>query len=363
MSILYILLAILLLAILIVIHEMGHFWAARWMKIDIMEFSVGFGPKLLGWKSRKYDTTFAIRAIPLGGYCAFYEEGATLNSDEILEKDDPRIYSRFSVWKRLFVSVMGPVMNFILAFILATGYYWVNGIGTVTGIDPFISGVTAAGPAYEAGLKEGDVITEINGVNMLDGTVDTLTGTIAAWKEGDAPLQVTVQRGEETLHLSMTPLWDEQEKKMRVGVLISGKYRVAYQPANLFGAIGAGAGLCWNAGGLILRSLKALVTTGEGFDQTSGPVGIISTVSNEVRAGGLQAYIELMISISINLGIINLLPIPGLDGSKLLFGLIEAIRRKPIKKEREAMITLIGMGLLLAFILFLTFRDVMNLFR
>ncbi len=140
MSLLYILLAILLLAILIVIHELGHFQAARWMKIDVMEFSVGFGPKLFGWKSRKYDTTFAVRAIPLGGYCAFYGEGETLNSDEVLAEDDPRIYGHFPVWKRLIVSVMGPVMNFVLALVLATGYYWVGGIGMVT---PLISVITS----------------------------------------------------------------------------------------------------------------------------------------------------------------------------------------------------------------------------
>ncbi len=363
MSILYILLAILLLAILIVVHEMGHFWAARWLKIDVQEFAVGFGPKLLGWKSKKYETTFAIRAIPLGGYCAFYGEGGNINEQEPVEKDDPRLYDRFPVWKRLIVSVMGPMMNFVLALVLATGYYWVTGIGTVTGIDPFISDVSAAGPAWEAGMQPGDIVTEINGKNMLDGTVDTLTNTIAAWKEGDAPLQVTVNRNGETVKMEMTPLYDEQEGKMRVGVMISARYRIAYERTGFLGAAGAAGQLCWNAAGLILRALKDLVTTGQGLDQTSGPVGIISIVSGEVQAGGLQAYIELMISISINLGIVNLLPIPGLDGSKLLFGIIEAIRRKPMKKELEMKITTAGILLLLGFIIFLTFRDVANLFR
>ncbi len=359
MNILFILLAILLLAILIVIHEMGHFFAARWMKIDVREFAVGFGPKLIGWKSRKYETTFAIRAVPLGGYCAFYGEDETKEID----RSDPRIFGNHPVWKRLLVIAMGPAMNFLLAFVLATGYYWIGGIGTATGIDPYISEVMAAGPAYSAGLQAGDVITEINGANMLDGTVETLTGTISAWKEGDAPLRMTIRRGEETLEAEMTPVWDEEAGKMRVGVMIGGRYRVEYVRTDLIGAIRAGGELCWYASGAILGALKALVTTGEGFDQTSGPVGIISIVSSEVRTGGFQAYIELMISISVNLGIMNLLPIPGLDGSRLIFGVIEGIRRKPIKPEREAVVNLIGMGLLFAFMIFLTFRDVVHLLR
>ena len=118
MNILFILLALLLLAILIVVHEMGHFWAARWMHIDVAEFAVGFGPKIFGWKSRKYETTFAIRAIPLGGYCSFYGE----DSLEKLSKDDPRLFPNHSVWKRLFVILMGPMMNFVLAFVLAAGF-------------------------------------------------------------------------------------------------------------------------------------------------------------------------------------------------------------------------------------------------
>ena len=359
MSIIYILLAILLLAILIVIHETGHFCAARALRIPVREFAVGFGPKLVGWKSRKHETAFAVRAIPLGGYCSFYGEDETAQID----RSDPRIFGNHPVWKRLIVILMGPMMNFLLAFVLATGYYWIGGIGTITGVDPFVSEVTAAGPAYTAGLRAGDVITEINGTSMLDGTIDTLTNTIATWQEGNDPLHLRVERAGETLEMEVTPVWDAEAKRMRIGIMISGRYRVAYTRTNLAGAAGASGELCWDASGAILRALKALVTTGEGFEQTSGPVGIISIVSTEVRTGGFQAFIELMITISMNLGIMNLLPIPGLDGSRLLFGLLEAIRRKPIKPEREAMVNLIGMGLLFAFMIFLTFRDVIHLFR
>ena len=359
MNILYILAALLLLAILIIVHEMGHFWAARWMKIDVAEFAVGFGPKIFGWKSRKYETTFAVRGIPLGGYCSFYGE----DSLEKLPKDDPRLFANQNIRKRLFVILMGPMMNFILAFVLATGFYWVNGISTVTGVDPYIQDVNAAGPAWDAGLQAGDVITEINGRNMLDGDTKTLLSTISGFRQGDAPLQVTVRRGEETLQTELTPAWNEEEERMMVGVVIGGRYRLETEKTGFFGAVSASAEMCWRASGLILNALKNLVTTGEGLDQTSGPVGIISIVSTEVQAGGFQAFLELLISISINLGLMNLLPVPGLDGSRLVFGIIEVIRGKPVPPEKEAIVHMAGMVLLFALMAFLTFRDVMRLIR
>jgi len=357
MSVTGILLAIVLLAILIVIHEMGHFFAARAMKIDVREFAVGFGPKLFGWKSRKYETTFAIRLIPLGGYCAFYGE----DEPGEIDRTDPRIFGNHSVWRRFLVILMGPMMNFVLAFVVAVGYYWIGGIPDATWVDPYITGVSASEPAYAAGLQARDVITEINGINMLDGSSQTLLDTLGGWKEGDPALELTVRRGEETLHLQVTPAWNVEEQRMMIGVTIGGRYRM--NQTDFAGAVREGWDVCVYASGEILRTLKELFTNREVFEQVSGPVGIISIVSNEVGDRGLEAFIELLITISINLGLFNLLPIPGLDGSRLIFGVIEAIRKKPIKPEREAMVNLIGMGVLFAFMIFVTFRDVTNLLK
>ena len=355
----YILLAILLLAILITIHEFGHFTAARLMKIEVREFAVGMGPKLFGWKSRKYETDFSIRAIPLGGYCAFYGEDDATG----VTKDDPRAFPNQNVWKRIFVILMGPMMNFVLAFVVAAFFYWFTGVSTITGIDPYIADVMAAGPAYSAGLQQGDRITEINGADMMDGTMDTLLDTIAAWKEGEPPLRMTVQRGEETFETEMTPVWDAEAGKMRIGVSIGGVYRTVQQPVTLWGGITNSWRLCVDASGAILGALRDLVTTGKGLEETSGPVGIVSLVSTEVRAGGFSAFVQLLTLISINLGLMNLLPIPGLDGSRLLFGLLEVIRRKPIPPQKEAIVHLVGMVFLFGVMIFFTFRDVMKLFQ
>lgn len=358
MTIIYVLVAILLLGILVTVHEFGHFMAARLTHIDVMEFSVGFGPKICGWKSKKHDTVFSIRAIPMGGYCAFYGEDDAKGE----HKDDPRAYSRQSVWKRMFSVLMGPGMNFILAFVVTVVYYWIGGLPTVTGIDPYIAEVSGAGPAYEAGLMDGDIITAINGVDMLDGTTDTLLNAISGYQAGDPPLHMTISRGDSTFETDVTPFYDEAEGKYRVGVSIGGVYRMEQVRIGFAQAAQESWDLCVYASGAILGALKDLVTTGEGFDQTSGPVGVVNLVSQEVSAGGFHAFIELLVMISINLGVMNLLPIPGLDGSRFLFMLVEAIRRKPVPPQKEAMVHLCGMVFLFGIMILFTFKDVMNLF-
>jgi regulator of sigma E protease len=354
----YIILALLLLAILITVHEFGHFLAARAMKIEVREFSVGMGPKIVGWKSRKYDTDFSIRAIPLGGFCAFYGEDDTTGES----KDDPRAFPKQNVWKRLCVIFAGPLMNFVLAFIVATIFFWVNGISTIVGYEHYISQVTAGGSAYSAGLQAGDVITEINGANMLDGTYDTVLKTIGSWKEGDAPLKMIIRRDKETFETEMIPVWDEQAEKMRIGVVIANKALTENTPDTFLGGFRHSFELCVNASGTIINALKNLVTTGEGIEDTMGPVGIVSEVSKQVRNEGMEAFISLLVILSINLGLMNLLPIPGLDGSRLVFGLVEVVRRRPVPPEKEAMVHLIGMVFLFGLMIFFTFKDVMRIF-
>ena len=356
MTILYVLLAILMLGILVMVHEGGHFLAARLMKIEVTEFAMGFGPKLFGWKSRKYDTVFSVRVIPFGGYCAFV-------GDETDQKnaDNPAAFARQNIWKRIFTVFMGPAMNIILALILAFALYLC--VPFPEGIDTFISEVSADSPAAAAGLEAGDVISEINGINMQDGTTDTLTQTIAAWQEGEDPLHLKVLRGNDELLMDLEPVWDETENRMRLGIIITGKYSESTRHLTLSEAIPAGWELCTEASVAILNALKDLVTTGAGLDQTAGPVGVISLVTEQTKEGGLPVYVQLMIFISINLGLMNLLPFPGLDGSRIVIGLIEAVRRKPLPQKVENTIYLCGMALLFLLLIFFTFKDVIGLFR
>lgn len=359
MTILYVLLAILLLGILVTVHEFGHFIAARMTGIAVNEFAIGFGPKLLSWKSKKYDTQFSLRLIPMGGYCAFYGEddadGKVLN--------DPRAYSNQSVWKRMFTVIMGPLMNFVLAFVVLFGYLMIGGIYDPAPDSLYVYAVDAASPAEAAGLMPNDIILAINDQKVsrelsgesLRAALDTqaaLTGTVT----------VHVQRGDEILSLPLTPNFNKAEQRYLMGITLSYDLAGPRTPG-----IGEAVQLTWyncvQAGSTITNALKNLVTTGEGFEETGGPVAIIHTVTEQTRQGGLEAYVNLLIIISINLGVMNLLPIPGLDGSRFLFMVVEAIRRKPIAPQKEAMVHLAGMLLLFAIMIFFTFRDVMRIFQ
>ena len=351
MSVLYILLAILLLAILIVVHEFGHFMAARLMKIDVNEFSVGFGPKLLGWKSRKYETVFSIRAIPLGGYCSFYGEDDTKG----ITKDDPRAFSNQNVWKRMFVILMGPMMNFVLALVVAMGYMWFI-YGEPEQINLHLQDTVADSPAAAAGLQKDDLITAIDGKTIIyDPESSSL---ISDWKVGDDPVRMTVERDGETLEVSLMPEWNEKANKPQIGIVYNGEV-VTTRPLGFGEGITEAWDLCVSAGGAVIEGLRALVTKpAEVLPQTSGPVGIVQVVSDVTKTDGVSGYIWLMILISVNLGLMNLLPIPGLDGSRLVFGLIEVVRRKPVPPEKEAMVHLAGMVLLFGFVIFITMKDI-----
>lgn len=355
----YIIIALLLLGILVTAHEGGHFLAARLTGIPVSEFAIGMGPKLLGWHSKKHGTQFSLRLIPVGGYCAFVGEDDADGSHMGQES----AFNNQPVWKRMLTVLSGPLMNFVLAFVALVLFLWIGGIDTRTDyIDHFIN-VSAAGPAYSAGLQDGDVIASVNGVNTLDGTTDTLINAIGSYQAGDAPLHMTILRGEDTFETDLTPFWDEEEGRYRIGITIQGYYRVEKQPCTLGEALYFSWDYCLYASGAIFDSLKGMVTTGEGLDQVSGPVGIVSMVSTQVETGGLTSFFTLLAIISINLGMMNLLPIPGLDGSRLVFFIIEAIRRKPVPPKKEALVHLIGMGLLMLLMVVLVFKDVARLLQ
>ena len=372
MTVFYIIAAILMLGIMVTVHEAGHFWAARMTGIPVKEYAIGFGPKILEWKSKKYDTRFFLRLIPAGGYCMFYGEDDTAGKEA---STDPRAMGNYAVWKRIITVAAGPVMNFLLALVVAACIFGTVGEDT-QGVYGYtvVQTVSENSPAAQAGMQPGDVLTAVNGQDAR-GLADSggrykISQLIDLYQPGDDPLAFTVQRGEETLTLYAAPRYDEKEKRSLIGITLLVQYTPGYTPVSLPRAVSLGADYCVRAGGAILTSLKDLVTTGKGFEESSGPVGIIQLIAEETqtaaRTSGTDAfltYAQLLVLISVNLGLFNLIPIPGLDGSRIVFLIIEAIRRKPVPQRVEAYVHTAGYVLLFGLLIVMTFKDVLRIFR
>ena len=192
-----------------------------------------------------------------------------------------------------------------------------------------------------------------------------MASVIGGYKAGDAPLAVTVLRGKDLtpVTLSVTPFFDESAAKWRIGVIIGGMRAPENTRVSFGEAVRISYDTCVSAGKVILGGLKDLIFHGQGLEQSAGPVGIVTQIATQTREYGLDGYLYLLTILSINLGLVNLLPNPGLDGSRLLFMLVEAIFRKPINRKAEAVIHLTGFALLVTVMLFFTFKDIQRLFQ
>lgn len=336
----YVILALLLLGVLIIAHEAGHFWAARACGIGVQEFAMGMGPLLLKWKSKK-GTQFSLRLLPIGGYCQFYGE------DE--ESPDPRAFNRQAVWKRAITVASGPVMNFLVALVVIVLYMSVIGLPAVV---PRVAQVEEN--AQAAGLMQGDELLSVNGEPMTD----TQLIAQAIDESGGEEIVLRVMRDGEEVDIRLTPFYDEElgryragftfaQERVRVPLLQSMPFSVSYNIESVR---------------LIVETLKNLLFKGEGVSDVTGPVGTVYVIQEVTQVGGLDVYLELIALISVNLGVMNLLPIPGLDGSRLLFLLVEAVRRKPVRRELEGAIHAAGFILLMGLMVILTYKDIMSFF-
>ncbi|HPY94073.1 MAG TPA: site-2 protease family protein [Clostridia bacterium] len=356
MTLFYILAAILLFGILITVHEAGHFFAARLMKIPVREFAIGFGPSLLKWKRKKHDTQFFLRAIPLGGYCAFYGEDDTTGEF----KDDPRYFGNFSVPKRLATILMGPLMNLLLAVLVAILLYSISGIPVPDGpYVTYVQSVSADSAAQLGGMLPGDIILSVDGQPVSDNLSELLNQG-----ERGAARQFVVRRevdgSEQEEELTITPLYDPVQQRSLIGIMMSIAQPVKMVRGTIGQVLEQSVQTSWQAGKMVVTAIVNLFTRGEGAGEVAGVVGITKMIVDEIQRSQLEGYLYLMVVISINLGLMNLLIIPGLDGSRIVFLLLEAVRGKPIAKE--GYVHAAGMILLFALMIFITFRDVIRLF-
>lgn len=336
----YWVLAILLLGILITLHEVGHFVAARLTGVGVIEFAVGFGPKLLSRKSKKSGIVYSLRALPLGGFCRFVGDES---DPESAGRDDS--YYSAKIWKRVVISLAGPLMNLLVGLLILIIISSTYGFAMYNP-EPVIAKVVEEMPAQMAGFEVGDRIVSVNGEAME--TTDSIATAIAA--AGNTEIAFGILRGEENLTLDVTPLWIEAEGRSMIGIEYS--YEVVKTGAfTAFGTIVTG----------IYRAIRDLFTTSTGIQNLSGPVGVVNMIKEGTQEYGLFAYLSLAAQISINLGLFNLLPIPGLDGSKLIFLAYEKIRGKPLDPNKEGIITLVGFVLLLGVMAFALYLDISRL--
>ena len=354
-TIIYVLLALLMLGIMVAAHESGHYFAARACGIPVRAFGIGFGPKLFGWTGKKNGTEYVIRLIPGGGYCAFYGEDDTTGE---AAKMDPRAMELQPAWKRLITLFAGPFMNFVLAFVVGLGFFLGYGLPYAgDGYVTTIQSVQAGSPADVGGLRAGDVILTVDGEEVKN----RFSAMIDAW-DGREPMALTVERGGETVALQVKPDFISTENRYMIGVTMTIEAETVWKHEGFGKTVSHTFDVCVGAGGAILDALKKLFTRGEGLENMSGPVGVISVIAQQTQTYRLMGYLNMLMVISINLGLVNLLPIPGLDGGRILFVLYEIIFRRPVNRRVEAYIHLAGYVFLLGVLLFFTFRDVLNIF-
>ena len=331
--------ALLVLTVLVFFHELGHFYAGKKLGFRIDEFAIGMGPTVVS--NEKGGTKFAIRALPIGGLCMFHGE------DEGVK--DPECFSAQPVWKRMIVVAAGPFMNIVLAIVIAVVILMSYG-EYMPGIVEVLDTNT---PAAVAGIEVGDVILAVD-----DTEITYYTDCIPAIEGAEsAGANITLRRGDEDIVLRVKDLYNSEEGANRIGVIIS-PVRLRY---GLFGAIANSFRYVWDIMMELFKFLGSIFTTGIQSGDVAGPVGTISIIGQAVRAG-FEVVLRLGVLISINLGIMNILPIPALDGGRLLFMVVEAVRGKAIPPEKEGMIHFAGIILLFGLMILLTFMDVKNLF-
>ena len=324
---------------MVLIHELGHYTAGKILKFKIDEFSVGFGPKLLQ-KTRDNGEKISLRAIPLGGYCAFYgEEDVPEKSTVTAETAIP--FNHHAPWKRIIVFAAGAGFNFFSAFIFSFIYIFAVGYGL-----PVVNNVFYDGVRPYCELKSGDIITEVDGNRV--GVLSSYAELMSDKTEGDTVTFTVIRNDNEMQITAVMQKIKADGLDEYVGVGISPKYEIINY--NFGDAATMSAPFTFKMSWAILGSLGKLVTGQVAPTELTGPIGTVTAIAEYSMID--WRYILLFLPlIASNLAIFNLLPIPALDGLKIIFAGIEAVRKKPINKKAEYIINVVGMFALFAFVI------------
>lgn len=341
-----IIVALLVFSLIIIIHELGHFLLAKKNGITVIEFSLGMGPRLLSFQ-REGGTRYSLKLLPLGGSCLMMGEDG--------EEEGEGSFGTKSVCARIAVIAAGPLFNFLLAFVLAIFI-----IGNIGYDVPVILSVTEGSPAQEAGLQAGDRILKMNNKRIR---LYRQLSDYGLYHPGET-VTFQYEREGQVYETTITPAMTEEGYKFGIGGSVN--YREKTNPIE---TLGYSAYEVYYWIDTTIQSLRLLVTGNVGLDDVSGPVGVVSVIGDTYEEsqsdGAFYVWLNMMniaILLSANLGVVNLLPIPALDGGRLVFLFLEAIRRKRISPELEARIHFTGLMLLMLLMLVVMFNDVGKIF-
>lgn len=345
-TLLTIVLALLVFGILIFIHEFGHYIFARIFKVKINEFSIGMGPKLLWYDSKKTGIRYALSMLPIGGYVAMAGE-----DDEC---DDPNAFDKKPAWQRFIITAAGAAVNILAGFIVMTVLVGMIPIGG-TKIHSFVSTEQSGYDisSYDSGLRVGDVVVAVNGKRV--SIVDELSYEIM--RQGTEPLDITVVRDGERITIPDVVFPGMSEEGQSFGAM---DFIVEREEKNFKTMAEHSLKKSWLTVRMCWESIYDLLSGRYSFDAVSGPVGISSAIGDAAKTG-VESLLHIAALISINLGFMNLLPIPALDGGRMVTLLIEMVTKKKLPKKVEGMINTVGLMALLLLSFVIMIKDVIKL--
>lgn len=362
----YILPYVVVLSLLVFVHELGHYLAGRWSGIRVLAFSIGFGPEIVGFTDG-HGTRWKLSAIPLGGYVRFYgdaDAASLADGDELAEMtpaERAQTLAGAKLWKRAITVAAGPIANFIAAIVIFAVMFGTQGKPVA---DPVVAEVKAGSAAFDAGVKPGDVLVALDGTRIE--TFDDVVRYISMRPE--VPVVVTVRRDGSEVGLDMVPrrtvTTDRFGNEMEVGQIgivtnqQSGNFRIV--ELTPLEAVGEGALQTWHIVTGTFDYLSNLVAGRMNADQLGGPVRVVQA-SGQMATLGIVALFNLAAVLSVSLGLLNLMPVPVLDGGHLVLYALEAIRGKPVGQNAQEIAFRIGLVMILSLMVFATWNDISRL--
>ncbi|NVM21892.1 MAG: RIP metalloprotease RseP [Desulfobacterales bacterium] len=341
---------VIVLGVLIFVHEIGHFIMAKILGVGVEKFSLGFGPRIVGKKIGMTD--YRISAIPLGGYVKMVGEAPDSELDEALI---PMSFSHKPVFRRSLIVLAGPVFNLLLSVVIFFGFFQISGLPIMK---PEVGALEEGMPAHEAGIHAGDYIVEVDGMPVKRW--DEMAALIK--QSGGSPLRLKILRNGTAVFVTVTPklissqnIFGEKVDKYVIGITASGAFTV--ERLNPFQAAAHGALETWQIAKVTVLSIGKIITGTLSAKTLGGPIMIAQLAGQQAKAG-ITNLIFFIALLSVNLGILNLLPIPVLDGGHLVFFLIEAVSRQPVNIKMREVAQQIGIFILLLLMIYVFYNDI-----